>query len=544
MRTAAGMGVYMRIATFSTMISGVMEQQALSKPQEAILICSMIAVLIFVICLVLVRRKTKAVNKALEEKEACMLKCRDLSKALEEAENSQKEISEKYEEIKRNEEKNRKMAYTDHITGLPNRFSFTEILDGVIKTLRKDEEFALMYIDMDNFKTINETLGHSYGDELLIDATDRIKQVMDENDYLACFGGDEFTVITQNIEDISDYNEKIKKIQNVFSYPFILAAKEVFVTISIGVCMAPKDGKTTQTLLKNLDSALYAAKNGGKNTYCFYNEEINKDLKDKIELQSQLRTAIENKEFAVYYQPCIELLKGAITGFEALVRWNHPTKKVVSPGEFIAVAEETGLIVPIGGWVLTEALNQVKQWEEEGYGQIHISVNLSLRQFKDSGLLDLVSEAVSNTGIAPWQLELEITEAAALDNLAYTIETMKALKLLGVSVALDNYGKHYSSLRYLKQLPVNHLKIDNSFLENVAEDKKDQVIIESILSLANSFGIGVIAQGVESSGQEAFLKNCGCRYAQGFLYSGPVLQETAKDMMNLLRNGGTLDDFY
>lgn len=540
----ARMGVCMRSTTILTVTSGIMEQQALSGPAAVMLICTILTALIFVICLVMIRKKTKEQSRAADELEVLKEELRELKDDLEEAGLNEKELYEKYEEIKKNEEKNRKMAYTDHITGLPNRFSFTEILDGVIKTLRKDEEFALMYVDMDNFKTINETLGHSYGDELLIDATDRIKQVMDENDYLACFGGDEFAVITQNIEDIGDYTEKIKKIQNVFSYPFILAAKEVFVTVSIGVCMAPKDGKTTQTLLKNLDSALYAAKNGGKNTYCFYSEEINEGLKDKIEIQSQLRTAIENHEFTVYYQPIVDLRSNTIYGLEALVRWNHPTKKVVSPGEFLSVAEKTGLIVSIGREVIREACFQLKEWEKEGYGKMQMSVNLSLRQFKDTQLVDMIEEAVKDAALTPESLELEITEATALDNIDYTIETIEALKKIGVFVNLDNFGKDYFSLRYLKLLPVKRLKIDKSCLDTVLEDKKEQAVVQSIITLADSFGLGLIAECVESSGQEGFLKKSGCNYAQGFLYSEPIPPEGIKNLMDMIRNGGALDEFY
>ena len=232
--------------------------------------------------------------------------------------------------------------------------------------IQKEEVIAVMYIDLDNFKNINDVLGHSYGDELLIDVTDRMKQVLDQNDYFARFGGDEFMVLTQNIQSTELYEEKIRKIQKVFTYPFVLSMREFFVTTSIGVAFAPKDGKTTQMLVKNVDAAMYSAKAMGKNTYCYYDENINESLMAKIELQSELRNALHNEEFAVFYQAQIDLKCDKIVGFEALVRWIHKEKGLIAPGGFVQVAEETGLIVPIGRWVLFEACKQLKRWEEEG----------------------------------------------------------------------------------------------------------------------------------------------------------------------------------
>ncbi len=453
-------------------------------------------------------------------------------------------LTEKLEEVKKSDEKNRKIAYLDHITGLPNRVAFKEVMDSVLKTLRKEEQFALMYIDLDNFKLINESLGHSYGDELLIDVTDRIKQVMDENDYLACFGGDEFTVITQNIEDIGVYDEKLKKIQNVFSYPFTLAAKEIFITVSIGICMAPKDGKTTPILLKNLDSALYAAKNSGKNTFCYFDESINNDLMEKIELQSKLRNAIENEEFVVYYQPQVDLEHDTIVGFEALIRWNHPTKGLVNPTEFIPLAEETGLIVPIGEIVLREACEHLKCLEKLGFNNITISVNLSPRQFRDKELVSMVKRMIEEIQISPACLELEVTELVALENLDYSIQTIQALKEVGIRFALDDFGTGYSSMNYLKLLPVNNLKIDKSFLDTLGENESNRAIISAIIMLAKALNIEVVAEGVESSTQEKFLKDLSCNRVQGFLYSQPISKESVEQLLELIKNGGKLDEFF
>lgn len=480
-------------------------------------------------------RKLKDENFEMKESYNYLKESYDEIKAQKEA------LAERYDELKKSEEKNKKIAYTDHITGLPNRTAFTKQLDGVMKTLRKDEIVAVMYIDLDNFKRINELLGHSYGDELLIDATDRLKQLTDENDYLACFGGDQFTILTQNIEDIGVYEEKVKKIQNVFSYPFVLAAKEFFVTLSIGICLIPKDGKTTQTVLKNLDSALYTAKSNGKNTYLYYDDSINKDMMDKIELQAQLRAAIANDEFVIYYQPQIELGNETIKGFEALLRWNHPTKGIILPVEFIKVAEESGLIVTIGEWVIRKACEQLKEWEMQGFDSITIAVNLSKRQFKDKNLISVISNIIEETEIKTEHLELEITEEIALEDLTYTMQTILELRQKGVMFALDDFGTGYSSLKYLKHLPVNNIKLDESFLDSMLEDKDSRTIAVTLISLAKELGINVIAEGVESGIQEEFLKAAHCDQAQGFLYSEPVPAKSAIRLLEMIKKGGKLD---
>lgn len=488
-------------------------------------------ILILFILLINIQKRNAAENATKAAKLQLENNYLELEAAYEEVTATQTALSLKYEELKRSEEKIKKLAFSDYLTDLPNRTAFSEKLSDIIQTLRKEETVGLMYIDLDNFKMINDTLGHSYGDELLIDVTDRLKQVMDENDFFARFGGDEFIVLTQNIEDIGDYDEKIKKIQKVFSYPFVLAMKEFFVTISIGVCLAPKDGKTTQTLIKNVDAAMYAAKGIGKNTHCYYDETINNKLMEKIEMQSELRNAIERNEFKVYYQAQIDLNSDKIVGFEALIRWNHPTKGMVAPGEFIGIAEETGLIVPIGRWVLFEACKMLKSCEEKGYEDINIAVNLSPRQFKDADIVQMVHEAIKETGINPNHLELEITESIALEDLEYSIETIEKLKEIGIKFSLDDFGTGYSSMNYLKSLPVSNLKIDKSFLDMVIDDTNDQKIVTSIINLAQALELDVIAEGVESSEQAIFLKAVNCNKAQGYLYSKPIPMEESVQLL-------------
>jgi polar amino acid transport system substrate-binding protein len=431
----------------------------------------------------------------------------------------------------------KKLAYTDYLTELPNRTAFTEMLDNVMLTIRNEEVIAVMDIDLDNFKNINDTLGHSYGDELLIDVTYRLKQVMDENDYLARIGGDEFVVLTQNLPNIEAYEEKIKKVRSAFVDPFTLTMKEYFVTVSIGVAFAPKDGKTSQALIKNVDSAMYVAKANGKNTYCYFDYSFNQKLTEKIEIQSEMRKALEREEFILFYQAQMDLETSKVVGFEALIRWNHPTRGMVTPEDFIYLAEETGLIIPMGKWVLYTACRQLKQWEDEGYGDIHMAVNLSARQFKDKDLVKLVYDVITETGIDSNKLELEITESIALDDIDYTISTIKELKKIGVSFSLDDFGTGYSSMSYLKRLPVNNLKIDKSFLDSVMENSNDQKIIETIISLAQNLDLYVVAEGVEKYEQETFLKAVNCNKAQGFLYSKPVPRDLA---VQFLKKQGTL----
>ncbi len=491
------------------------------------LIASLMIVFLMLVVLMIQLSKMKQRDYLTnEESQKVILKCQELEETYNASLNSYNELSMKYEELNKNKESMKKLAYTDYLTELPNRTAFTEMLDNIMLTLRSEEIIAIMDIDLDNFKNINDSLGHSYGDELLIDVTYRLKQVMDENDYLARIGGDEFIVLTQNLTDAMAFEEKIKKIKNVFSYPFILSTKEYFVTVSIGIVYAPKDGKTSQSLTKNVDSAMYVAKANGKNTHVYFEYSFNQKLTEKIETQSELRKALERKEFVLFYQAQMNLETKKVVGFEALIRWNHPTRGLVYPDEFIYLAEETGLIVPIGKWVLLTACTQLKQWSDD-YPDITMAVNLSARQFKDKDIVKLVCDVIEETGINPNKLELEITETIALDDIEYTIATIQELKKIGVSFSLDDFGTGYSSMNYLKRLPVSNLKIDRSFLNTVMEDQCDQKIIQAIITLARNLDLYVIAEGVESSDQEIFLKESNCDKAQGFLYSKPVPKEKA-----------------
>ncbi len=486
---------------------------------------------LFVIMLVNIRKRTKAEKAAVAVGQKLKESYAELERAYEEVSATKNELDIKYSQLKKSQDKVKRIAYSDHLTGIPNRVAFSEMLDHVMATLRQEELVALIDLDIDNFKDINDSLGHTFGDEMLLDVTLRLKEALDEGDFIARIGGDEFAVLLQNIKDESEINDKVEKIRAKLKEPIIIAAKEFFITVSIGLALAPKDGKTTQNLMKNVNSAMYVAKERGKNTYCYFDNSINQKLLEKLELQSELRKAIENNQFCVYYQAQVDLDKGNIVGFEALARWKHPSKGIISPASFIPLAEENGMIVEIGKKMLKEACLQLKEWEINGYTDLTMAVNFSARQFKDHSFLDMVYEIIEETQVDPSRLEFEITESVALEDLEFTIETINRLKEIGITFALDDFGTGYSSLNYLKRLPVNNLKIDKSFLDTILDSNNDQKIVHTMINLARNLQIKVIAEGVELSEQEQFLKTVNCDKAQGYYYSRPIPQEQAYELL-------------
>ena len=478
-------------------------------------------------------RKEKKTQK---EKEQIEQSYKELQEAYHQLQTANEQLDEKYEELKVSEEHNKKLAYLDYLTVLPNRTAFTEYLEYELSVLKKGHILSIMYLDIDNFKDINDTLGNSYGDELLLDCAERLKLALDKNDYLARFGGDQFVILSKNIINIWEYEEKIKHIQETFAKPFILSLKEYFITVSIGVTIAPKDGNNAQTLLKNADAALNNAKGFGRNNICYYEESLNEQIITKMETQSELHTAIAKDEFELYYQAQIDLDSDSIVGFEALVRWNHPTKGLLMPDEFIELAEETGVIAEIGHWVLLEACNQLKQWQDVGYSDITIAVNLSARQFKDTKLVETVEDVIKETGINPEDLELEITESIALDDIAYSIDTIQRLKEIGIKFSLDDFGTGYSSMNYLKHLPVSNLKLDKNFMASIVENSSDKAIVTAIITLAKSLDLDVIAEGIENNEQVSFLKDAQINKVQGYLYSVPVSKKDADALLEAKGN--------
>ena len=502
-----------------------------------ILLIFVVLLAVLLVCAVLSNQhKKRSVFLAQEEKDKLQEKYDTLEDAYKQLQRANDKLDEKYEDLKLSEERNKKLAYVDYLTELPNRAAFSEYLDYALSSLKKGHILTVMYIDLDNFKEINDTLGHSYGDELLIDCAERLKQAIDKNDYLARFGGDEFIILSENIINMWEYEEKINGLQKLFTQPFVLSMKEFFVTASIGVAVAPKDSDTATGILKCVDAALYHAKGLGKNNVSFYEPSLNTQLLTKMETQSELHKAITNGEFELYYQAQVDLDTDKIVGFEALVRWNHPEKGIITADKFIPLAEDTGLIAAIGSWVLFEACRQLKEWQDNGFSDITVAVNLSARQFKDPNLVETVESAIQEAGIRAEDLELEITESIALDDITYSIDTIQRLKEIGIKFSLDDFGTGYSSMNYLKYLPVSNIKIDKSFMDTIIEDKSDKAIVSAIITLARNFDLDVIAEGVENSEQASFLKAAQCNIVQGYLYSVPVSKEDAD---SLLRNMGT-----
>lgn len=455
-----------------------------------------------------------------------------LKTAYDEMSQAKEELLEHCEELTKSKERMQKTAYTDYLTCLPNRLGYSEFIESEVHAMHQGESMAILDIDIDNFKLINESYGHSYGDDTLREVGRRLTRlVLERGAYLARIGGDEFAVVLKDFSGREELQAQIQQIINYIKEPYRIGEKEFLLTVSVGVVLAPIDGMNCQVLTRNMDAAKFFAKTHGRDMFMFYDDSLSQTIAAKLELQSEIRRAIEDRAFEVYFQPQIDLTSEQIIGFEALLRWNHPERGVILPSEFIPAAEESGLIVPLGEFVLRESCQKLKKWQDEGYVKQVLAVNLSARQFKDRDFMEKVIKIIEETKIDPRQLELEITESMALDDLEYAIKTLQKLKTLGVSFALDDFGTGYSSLNYLKRLPVNQLKIDKSFMDKVLEDHSDQKIVETIIALAQALDLIVIAEGVESAEQADFLKSVSCNKAQGYLYSKPLRETDIKEFL-------------
>lgn len=414
-------------------------------------------------------------------------------------------------------------ANYDALTELPNRNLSQDRLGQALSYARRHgRDLAVMFIDLDHFKNINDSLGHNIGDLLLKLVSARLAGCVREGDTVARQGGDEFAVILSEIAAEEDATVVARKILKVIAEPFTIEGHELHVTGSIGIALHPKDGEDSQTLLKNADAALYRAKDMGRNNTQFYAAEMNVKAMERLMLENGLRHALERNEFVVHYQPRVGMRSGEITGMEALVRWQHPELGLISPVRFIPVAEETGLIVPLGEWVLRTACEQNKAWQRAGLKPVCVAVNLSARQFKHQDLVQVVADILKETGIDPGYLELEMTESLIMQNVEETIATLTRLKAIGVRLAIDDFGTGYSSLSYLKRFPIDMLKIDQSFVRNITTDPDDAVIAKTIISMAHDMQLNVIAEGVETEGQKSFLRLRHCDEMQGYLFSRPV----------------------
>lgn len=430
------------------------------------------------------------------------------------------------------------LAYHDDLTGLPNRRFFTRHIDELLKHgVKENSIFAVMFLDLDSFKKINDTLGHNNGDVLLKLVAERLKTCCHApNQLVSRMGGDEFTILLQEITDHTEAIHVAEEIIKAFEKPFAVDGYEFYITASIGVVFYPQDGTNVEVLMKNADIALYRMKDDGKNNYNIFKPVPNSSGIERLTLEHSIRKALDLDEFVVYYQPQIDILTGNIIGTEALVRWNHPTLGLVPPTKFIPIAEETGLIVPLGEWVLKTACLQNQIWKDKGFPPMSVSVNLSSRQFSRYNLVDTIKEILLETHIDPQYLELEITESMTM-NVDVAIEVLGKLKELGIQICIDDFGTGYSNLYYLKLFSIDRLKIDQSFVRNIMTDSNDADIVATIIAMAHKLGIDVIAEGVETKDQLDFLRSQSCHEVQGFYYYPPL---PAEQIERLLKKTATI----
>lgn len=415
------------------------------------------------------------------------------------------------------------LAFHDELTGLPNRTLFQErLIHSLARARRSQTSVAIMLLDIDRFKHVNDSFGHLAGDELLCGIAERLVASVRQVDTVARLGGDEFVLVIEELKLPSDIDQVAQKVLDISSTPFVLQGHDITSTLSIGVSLFPENGEDPETLLKHADVAMYKAKDAGKNNYKLYDQEMNSKAIESLLIENDLRRAIKANELSLVYQPKIDLSNNSVVGLEALVRWNHQSKGVISPGEFIPLAEETGLIIPLGAWVLREACRQQKAWLDAGLGYGRVAVNLSPKQFLQADFPAFLKQLLAEEALDSAHLELEITENSAMDNPQQSILLLRRLHEMGVAMSVDDFGTGYSSLTYLKRFPIDTLKIDRSFIRDIHQDPNDAAIAKSIIDLGHNMGLNVVAEGVETRDQQQWLKRQGCDQAQGFLYSKPV----------------------
>ncbi|STQ91818.1 bifunctional diguanylate cyclase/phosphodiesterase [Iodobacter fluviatilis] len=410
------------------------------------------------------------------------------------------------------------LANHDPLTGLYNRMALQDQLHSAVQRA-KESQFAVLFIDLDRFKTINDTLGHEVGDAMLVIVAQRLQNALNEKDVLARIGGDEFTILLENTVCLEQVGQVAERLRQALIQPCLINGQELFVSCSIGISVYPSDGKTPAALLKNADVAMYRAKETGKNNVQFFAANMNDMALEHLMMENGLRHALERKQFCLHYQPKIDLASGQLSGLESLIRWNHPSLGLVPPVSFIPLAEENGLIVAIGEWVLFEACRQMRVWLDAGFNIPHVAVNLSPRQFQKANLVQQVKMALTNTGLAASRLELEITESMIMQDPQRAVQTLNELKAMGVMLAIDDFGTGYSSLSNLKHFPIDSLKIDRSFVEGLPEDTDNAAITEAIIAMARKLRLSVVGEGVETTQQMLFLRKSGCQSVQGYLYS-------------------------
>lgn len=453
-------------------------------------------------------------------------------------------------ERKRTEEDIYRMAYYDILTNLPNRVLFKDrLMQAIALAERHNRLLAILFLDLDNFKRINDTFGHYMGDQLLKSIAERLKNCMrkcdsltrqnpcDMIDTIARLGGDEFTMILSEIRSVEDAAKVAQRIFDALTQQFTLNTYELFVGASIGIAIFPHDGRDFDTLLKNADAAMYHAKAEGRNNYQYYRQSMNATALDRLTLENQMRKALDRNEFTLYYQPQVDVKTGSVIGLEALIRWMSPEKGMISPGEFIPIAEETGLILPLSDWVLQTACTQSRALQKAGFLNIPVSVNISSQQFQQKNFPGTVKHILEETGVRPKDMILEITESTIMQNTDTVFTTLYELAKIGLRLTIDDFGTGYSSLSYLKRFPLHAIKIDRSFIKEISTSPDDAAITRAIISMAHSLKIKVVAEGVETRHQLAFLCEQGCDEVQGFLFSRPVPAEEILKILEMERTG-------
>ncbi len=422
------------------------------------------------------------------------------------------------------------MAYYDQLTGIPNRMKFQNTLQGAImRNEKKNQQLAVMFLDLDRFKVINDVLGHQLGDQLLIKVSERLIEKAPLNALLARYGGDEFILFIENTDE-SKVKKAAEQLLGLFVEPFIMNEKEFFTTVSIGISIYPDDGKDVGTLMKNAYKAMHLAQKSGYNNFQFFVREVDEFHDRKIKIEHGLKKALRNNEFELYYQPQVQLKSKRIIGVEALLRWKHPELGIISPYEFIPVAETNGMIIPIGKWVIREACKQIKLWQSTGI-RIKIAVNVSALQFEDQQFIELINETLSQNLLPPKYLELEITESV-MQKINQSFAIISKLKNIGIKVSIDDFGTGYSSLSVLSSLPIDVIKIDKSFIQKMMTNANTASLVKTIIEMGSNLNFGLIAEGIETEEQANFLILNGCQIGQGYLYSPPVTKEEIEKLLH------------
>lgn len=425
-----------------------------------------------------------------------------------------------------------KMAFHDNLTGLSNRKLFEKELELTLKSMRRHQRnIALLFFDLDDFKAINDSYGHTVGDATLVEASTTISGCIRECDILARWGGDEFVLLLDELTNVDDCLIIIQNIQKAFKKPLTILNHEISLSFSIGVNIY-ESGQKMLDMIKNADMAMYKAKESGKNAYAFYTSEIGEKVISDIKLNTELLSAIENNEFKVLYQPQIDILSGDIIGAEALVRWIHPTKGTISPYKFIPLAEEKGYILEIGQIVLEQSCKDMKRWIDKRYGIKSIAVNLSVKQIRDKNFITSVKSVLNQTGLNAKYLEFEVTETMIMKEYEHAFDILETLRNLGITLSIDDFGTGYSSLAYLKRLPIDKIKIDKSFIDEISDNENDIEIIKAIIAMSHSLGLKVLAEGVESKLQLEKLKKLNCEDYQGYYFSKPIAVEEFEKMLH------------